>query len=67
MRRIGPGVTTINTIGVPSVDKFVARITKAGGKVVRPKVAIPGVGYFAYCHDSEGNIFGILQPDQNAH
>jgi len=29
-------------------------------------MAIPGVGYFAQCLDTEGNIFGIIQMDQNA-
>jgi uncharacterized protein len=31
-----------------------------------PKSVIPGIGYFAYCQDTEGNTFGILQPDATA-
>ncbi|MFQ6124624.1 MAG: VOC family protein [Candidatus Heimdallarchaeota archaeon] len=58
--------TTINTVEVPSLDEFVEKIAKAGGKVVRPKSTIPGVGYMAYCHDSEGNMFGLMQPDPTA-
>jgi predicted enzyme related to lactoylglutathione lyase len=58
--------TTINTIDVPSVDEYVKKIVKAGGKQVSKKNAIPGIGYFSYCQDSEGNIFGIMQPDPNA-
>jgi hypothetical protein len=58
--------STWNTIDVPSVDDFVKKIEKAGGKVVQQKVAIPGVGYFAYCADTEGNVFGILQQDPSA-
>lgn len=54
---------TINTIGVPSVDEFTAKITANGGKVALPKMAIPGVGYQAYFLDTEGNIFGIHQAD----
>jgi hypothetical protein len=27
---------------------------------------IPGVGYFAYCQDTEGNTFGIMQEDKSA-
>ena len=57
---------TQTTIDVPSVDEFSAKVGKAGGKVVRPKNAIPGVGYFALCEDTEGNAFGIIQFDQNA-
>lgn len=65
MRRID-SEKTINTVEVPSLDEFVEKIVKAGGKVVSPKSAVPGVGYMAYCHDSEGNRFGLMQPDPSA-
>lgn len=65
-KREPPNTTTVNTIDVPSVDEFIAKITKAGGKVVHPKHAIPGIGYIAYCDDTEGNTFGILQMDESA-
>ena len=55
-----------NTIDVPSVDEFAKTIQSKGGKVIVPKMAIPGVGYFAQCLDTEGNCFGIIQMDQNA-
>jgi predicted enzyme related to lactoylglutathione lyase len=29
-------------------------------------MAIPGVGYLAYCQDTEGNTFGIMQADPSA-
>lgn len=58
--------STTNTIGVPSVDDFLLKIMKAGGKVVQPKMPIPGVGYMAYCMDTEGNLFGIMQSDPTA-
>jgi predicted enzyme related to lactoylglutathione lyase len=65
MRRQGQA-NCVNTVGVPSVDDFTAKITGSGGKVVMPKMAIPGVGYLAYCQDTEGNTFGIMQPDEKA-
>jgi len=55
-----------NTIQVKSVDEYVEKVTKAGGEVVVPRMAIPGVGYMAYCKDTEKNIFGIMHPDQEA-
>lgn len=58
--------TTTNTIGVESVDAAVKSATTAGGKLVMPKTPIPGVGYFAYCEDTEGNLFGVMQGDTNA-
>jgi len=65
-RRNNPGVHTINTIDVPSVDDFVAKITANGGQIMLPKMAIPGVGWLAYGQDTEGNIFGIMQEDTKA-
>lgn len=56
----------MNTIDVPSVDEYLERITHAGGQVIMPKAPIPGVGWFAACVDTEGNQFGIMQPDEGA-
>ncbi|MBN2565018.1 MAG: VOC family protein [Candidatus Eisenbacteria bacterium] len=53
----------INSIDVPSVDEYVAKIEKGGGSVIVPKMKVPGVGYLAYCKDPEGNVFGIMQED----
>ena len=58
--------TTTNTIDVQSVEKAVATVTSVGGKLIMPKTPIPGVGYFAYCEDTEGNLFGVMQFDPNA-
>ena len=58
--------TTIDTIDVPSVDEYAAKIVKAGGKQMSKKTAIPGVGYFSYCVDTEGNIFGIMESNPKA-
>jgi predicted enzyme related to lactoylglutathione lyase len=65
MERMGKA-TTINTVEVPSVDEYLKKVVKAGGKRISKKNAIPGIGYFAYCADTEGNIFGIMQPDPKA-
>ncbi|MDI6809699.1 MAG: VOC family protein [Candidatus Eisenbacteria bacterium] len=66
MKRSKKSEATINTVDVPSVDKFIARIKKKGGEVVSPKMAIPDVGYMAYCKDTEGNVFGIMHDDPRA-
>lgn len=64
--RAFPGQGTVNTIDVPSCDDFVRKIESAGGKVAVPKMAIPGIGWLAYCTDTEGNTFGIMQNDPKA-
>ncbi len=57
---------TVNTIGVQSVEEACARVVAAGGQVAMPKFAIPGIGYQAYCLDTEGILFGVHQPDPGA-
>jgi predicted enzyme related to lactoylglutathione lyase len=64
-RREG-GATVANTIDVPSVDEYVQKVTDAGGEVVLPKTAVPGVGWLAYLKDTEGNMFGIMTSDMDA-
>ena len=54
------------TIGVSSLDESVDKALKAGGKLALPKMPIKGVGWLAYCKDTEGNIFGMMQEDKNA-
>lgn len=49
-------------IGVDDIDKSISDVKAAGGKVTGEKTEIPGVGMWALCEDTEGNIFGILQP-----
>lgn len=57
---------TVNTIGVDSVSKYEKLIEAQGGKILLPKQAILGVGYMAYCQDTEGNVFGIMENDPAA-
>ena len=58
------GIT--NTITVPSVDEFAKKITDNGGQLITQKMPIPGIGWFAQCSDTEGNIFGIIEMDEKA-
>jgi predicted enzyme related to lactoylglutathione lyase len=53
------------TIDVPSVDEYSQKVTDAGGQVVVPKMAIPGVGWLVYGKDPEGNVFGFMQSDRS--
>lgn len=61
MRR-QPGQVTCNTLQVDDVAQSVATIEANGGKQVVPKMEIQGIGWVAYCTDTEGNIFGVFQP-----
>lgn len=54
------------TIDVASLEETVKKVTSAGGIQVVDKMPVPGVGWLAYCKDTEGNIFGIIQSDDHA-
>ncbi|TGB01857.1 VOC family protein [Halobacillus salinus] len=54
------------TIGVGDFDSTAAKIEKNGGKVAMEKYALPGMAWQGYFIDTEGNTFGIHQPDENA-
>jgi predicted enzyme related to lactoylglutathione lyase len=58
--------TTVCTLDVPDSEAAVAAVESAGGSVLMPRMAIPGVGWLAYCRDTEGCIFGLLQADESA-
>jgi predicted enzyme related to lactoylglutathione lyase len=58
--------STVNTIDVPSVDEYVKKVVKNGGSIIRPKGAVPGVGWLAYFKDPEGNVWGMMQNDPSA-
>jgi predicted enzyme related to lactoylglutathione lyase len=62
-RREGSDNRVINTVEVDSIDQVLEKIVQAGGKIVEPKGAIPGVGYFARCADTEGTVFGVMESD----
>jgi predicted enzyme related to lactoylglutathione lyase len=54
------------TIEVPDLDTVTRHVEQAGGTVVVPRTPIPRIGWLAYCTDTEGNLFGLLQTDYNA-
>ena len=54
------------TLGVEDFDETAAKVTEHGGRVAMEKYALPGMAWQGYFIDTEGNIFGIHQPDENA-
>jgi predicted enzyme related to lactoylglutathione lyase len=67
-RKEGPemkDLKPVNYISVESIDDTIKKVKASGGKIVRPKQAIPTVGTFAIALDPEGNQIGLLQPDMN--
>lgn len=66
MQRRDPNQPCVNTIGVANLDESVATVLQMGGAIALPKMPVPGVGWLAYCKDTDGHIFGMMQPDTAA-
>ncbi|OHA91447.1 MAG: glyoxalase [Candidatus Zambryskibacteria bacterium RIFCSPHIGHO2_01_FULL_49_18] len=54
------------TMEVKNFGEIAKKIEKAGGLVAMPKFALPGIAWQGYFMDTEGNTFGVHQPDKNA-
>lgn len=52
----------VMTTGVTDIAATDAAIAEAGGTVALPVTDMPGVGKVGYYKDTEGNIFGVIQP-----
>lgn len=52
-------VCTIEVEDIAATEKAVG---DAGGKQVVAQQELPGVGKVSYFHDTEGNVFGALEP-----
>jgi len=65
-KRMFPEQLITNYIDVKSVDEYSTKIENLGGKVVRNKTAVPGMGYFAFCIDTEKNSLAIWETNENA-
>jgi hypothetical protein len=66
MVRKQPGQGITQYIRVSSVDESTAKVKRLGGKVCMAKTAVPQMGYFAVCQDTENNTFALWEPDSNA-
>ena len=61
MKRQNPEQKPTNYITVESVDTYIKKIEVLGGKVLVPKMEVPGIGWWAMAVDPEGNQFAILE------
>ena len=61
-----PGFETSITVDVISIDNVIQQIKELGGQIIQPKMAIPGIGWFAQFKDTEGNKLGLMQDEPSA-
>ena len=53
-------------INVTSAARSAAKVEKLGGKICMAKTAVPGMGYFVICQDTEGNAFALWERNGQA-
>ena len=66
LRRQHAGQAPVNYISVESVDQHVKKATRLGAEEVMAKTPVPGMGWFAWLKDTEGNVVGIWESDEKA-
>ncbi len=66
MTRKHPGQPITNYVRVPSVTRGMAKVVKLGGAICKAKTAVPQMGYFAICTDTEGNTFALWEVNPKA-
>ncbi len=54
------------TIPVANLDETIEKVLAAGGKVIEPRMPIPGIGWYATCAEPGGLRFGVIEADQDA-
>jgi uncharacterized protein len=60
------GPAWVNYINVESIEASIGRAEKLGGKLIKGKTAVSGMGWFAFLNDPQGNVFAIWQSDASA-
>ncbi|MBA2485927.1 MAG: VOC family protein [Nitrospira sp.] len=66
MVRKHPGQPITNYIAVSSVDTSAAKVEKLGGTICKSKTAVPKMGYFVICQDTENNMFALWEQNEKA-
>jgi predicted enzyme related to lactoylglutathione lyase len=63
-KRKDPSQVPINYIQVESIEDYLDKAVRNGGKVLMAKMTVPGMGFVAWIADPEGNPLGLIQPTQ---
>ena len=66
MKRQSPEHTPANYSLVDDIDQHIRMVEENGGRIVVPKMPVPGIGWSANALDPQGNHFGLFQEDKEA-
>ena len=62
----GPVAGSVLTMGSDDFDATAAKAMAAGATIALEKHALPRMAWQGYFIDTEGNVFGVHQPDPDA-
>ncbi|MCH8035402.1 MAG: hypothetical protein IH950_16810 [Bacteroidetes bacterium] len=48
------------------MDESAKKVEELGGKIVMPKSAVPGMGWFVHFTDMDGNLLALWESDSEA-
>lgn len=66
MKRQHPQQPITNYVAVSSVEESAAKVEKLGCTICKSKTAVPQMGYFVVCRDTEGNEFALWEKEDSA-
>ncbi len=54
-------------VGTDDIDAFLKKVEQVGGKLLGPKVDMPGIGAYAFFSDPSGNRMGVYMATPHTH
>jgi predicted enzyme related to lactoylglutathione lyase len=60
-KRTKPDELPVFYINVPSIDDYLKKVERAGGKTILSKQKVSDMGFYARLSDTEGNVIGLWE------
>jgi predicted enzyme related to lactoylglutathione lyase len=61
MTKMKDAKAPVIVVSVPSIDKHILKIEKAGGKITLKKMSVHDMGFYARFKDLDGNVLGLWE------
>ncbi len=64
--KVEPGTSPMPYVDVDEIERYLEKATQLGAEIAVPKTPIKGVGWYAHIKDQDGNIYGIVQDEEES-
>jgi predicted enzyme related to lactoylglutathione lyase len=61
-----PASSIMFYVDVDDIEGYLKEAVNLGGKEIRPKSDIPGIGWFGLFADPDGNVIGLFTPQPHS-